>query len=293
MRVTDFWNKDGGQTISFELYPARSEKAALKLDRTIDLLADLNPDFASVTFGAGGSTREGSYQLLKKLIKEKGLEVIGYFAGYGLGPDDITAVLDSYKELGIENILVVRGDIPREEEGFIPHPDSFAHASGLLDFIRPRYDFCIGVAAYPEGHIEAESREKDLEYLQLKVDLGADYIITNYAYENHLFFDFLERCQRMGIEVPIIPGVMPIYSPKMMESLAKLCGASIPDSIRQSLAKLPEGDKEAVLYFGMEYAYNQCRDLLKSDVPGVHIYTMDRSKTVSEIINRLRSEGTI
>jgi methylenetetrahydrofolate reductase (NADPH) len=293
MRVTDIWKQKGKQSISFELYPARSDKAALRLEKVIDVLAALNPDFASVTFGAGGSTREGSYQLLKKLKTTKGLEVVGYFAGYGLAPDEITAVLDSYKDLGIENILVVRGDIPRDSDEFKPHPDSFNHASSLLEFIRPKYDFCIGVAAYPEGHIEAESLEKDLEYLQLKVANGADYIITNYAYKNQYFYDFFERCQQKDINVPIIPGVMPIYSPKMTESLAKLCGASIPNEIRQGLADLPEGDKEAVQKFGMEVAYNQCKDLLNSDVPGVHIYTMDRSKTISEIIGRLRTEGII
>jgi methylenetetrahydrofolate reductase (NADPH) len=149
----------------------------------------------------------------------------------------------------------------------------------------------MGVAAYPEGHIEAESKEKDLEYLKLKVDNGAEYIITNYSYDNQFFFDFVERCQEYGINLPIIPGVMPIYSAKMMESLANLCGATITDEIQQGLADLPEGDKEAVLTFGIEFAYRQCKGLLDAGVPGVHLYTMDRSKTVSAIVTRLRSEG--
>jgi methylenetetrahydrofolate reductase (NADPH) len=291
MKVTDIWKNSTKPTVSFELYPPRTLKAAEKLENTIDTLAALEPDFASVTFGAGGSTREGSYQLLENLKIDKGLEVLGYFAGYGLGPEEITSVLDSYRELGIDNILVVRGDIPRDLEGFTPHPASFAHASSLLEFIRSKYDFCMGVAAYPEGHIEAESKEKDLEYLKVKVDLGADYIITNYCYDNKYFFDFVERCQEYGINLPIIPGVMPIYSAKMMESLANLCGATITDEIQQGLADLPEGDKEAVLTFGIEFAYRQCKGLLDAGVPGVHLYTMDRSKTVSAIVTRLRSEG--
>jgi methylenetetrahydrofolate reductase (NADPH) len=244
-----------------------------------------------VTFGAGGSTRKGSFQLLEKIKVGKKLDVIGYFAGYGLGPEDITGVLNSYQELGIENILVVRGDIPRDDEGFTPHPQSFEHASSLMEYIRPKYNFCLGVAAYPEGHIEAESKEKDLEYLKLKVDQGAEYIITNYTYDNRFFYEFLDRCHALGINIPIVAGVMPIYSEKMMDSLARLCGATITADIRQGLGNLPEGDKEAVLNFGIEFAYRQCKDLLKSGVPGVHIYTMDRYKTVAAIVTRLRDDG--
>jgi methylenetetrahydrofolate reductase (NADPH) len=293
MKLTEVWNTKNKPTVSFELFPARSEKAAARLEKTIDILADLQPDFASVTFGAGGSTREGSYQLLKKLKDEKGLEVVGYFAGYGLGPQEISLVLDSYQALGIENILVVRGDTPHNQEDFTPHPDSFAHASELMAFIRPKYDFCLGVAGYPEGHIKASSREEDLEFLKLKVSKGAEYIIANYAYDNQYFFDFVERSREAGITVPILPGLMPIYSEKMMDSLASLCGATITNQIRQGLADLPEGDKQAVLDFGIEFAYQQCKGLLSGGAPGVHIYTMDRWKTTSEIVRRLRADGIL
>lgn len=293
MRLTELWKNRAKQTISFELFPPRTPKAAGRFDRTVDSLAELNPDFASVTFGAGGSTREGSYQLLEKLKIDKNLEVVGYFAGYGLGPEEIQSVLESYRDLGIENLLVVRGDIPRDEEGFSPHPESFKHASSLMEFIRPRYDFCLGVAAYPEGHIEAESKEKDMDFLKFKVDQGAEYILTNYSYDNQYFFDFLDRCHTRGINVPIIPGVMPIYSEKMMVSLARLCGATITKDIKQGLAELPEEDKQAVLDFGIEFAYRQCEDLLKAGVPGVHIYTMDRYKTATTIVDRLRINGLL
>ena len=169
MKVTDIWNASPKPTVSFELFPARSEKAAESLEKAINALAALEPDFVSVTFGAGGSTREGSRQLVQKLKHEKGLETIAYFAGYGLGPEDVTAVLDSYQAIGVESILVVRGD-PPHDKAFEPHPDCMAHASDLMAFVRPRYDFCIGVAGYPEGHIDAPSKEKDLEFLKLKVD---------------------------------------------------------------------------------------------------------------------------
>ncbi len=293
MKVANVWTSGQRPTVSFELFPPRSPKAAEKIEGTIDELTALRPDFVSVTFGAGGSTREGSHQLIEKLKKEKGQEVIAYFAGYGLGPEDITAVLDSYQALGIENILVVRGDVPHDQESFEPHPQSLPHASDLMALIRPRYDFCIGVAGYPEGHIEAESKDRDIEYLKLKVDNGAEYIISNYFYDNRYFFDFIERCRAIGIDVPIIPGVMPIYSVKMMEMLAGLCGATITDEVRQGIEALPAEDKEALLDFGIEFAVRQCKDLLRAGVPGLHIYTMDRSSSSAGIVERLRRENLL
>ena len=291
MKLIDLWKHADHPTLSFELFPAKTAKAAERLENAITDLAALLPDFASVTFGAGGSTRTGSYQLLEKLKVEHGLEVLGYFAGYGLGPGEITAVLDSYQQLGIDNILVVRGDLPREDENFNPHPDSFRHATDLLEFIRPRYDFCIGVAAYPEGHVEAESLESDLGYLKKKVDLGAEFIITNYAYDNRYFSNFVARARAAGIDLPILPGVMPIYTEKMTKFLANLCGATITSEIKQGLANIPDDDKAAVLEFGIEYAFRQCKGLLEMGVPGLHIYTMDRSKSAVEIVTRLRDSG--
>ncbi|MHC4644506.1 MAG: methylenetetrahydrofolate reductase [Planctomycetota bacterium] len=293
MKVTDIWSGGKKPTISFELFPPRSAKAAEKLEKTIDELTALKPDFFSVTFGAGGSTREGSHQLIDKLKNQKGNKVVAYFAGYGLGPDDIIAVLDSYQALGIEDILVVRGDAPRDQEDFEPHPQSLPHASDLVAFLRPRYDFCMGVAGYPEGHIEAESKDRDIEYLELKVDNGAEYIISNYFYDNRYFFDFVERCRAAGIDVPILPGVMPIYSVKMLEMLAGLCGATITDQVRQAIAALPEDDKQSLVNFGIEFAVRQCQDLLRAGAPGLHIYTMDRSPSAAGIIERLRKDGLL
>jgi methylenetetrahydrofolate reductase (NADPH) len=293
MKLIDLWNNRQKPTLSFELFPARNEKAAVRLEKAIDALADLEPDFVSVTFGAGGSTREGSYQLIEKLIKEKGLEVLGYFAGFGLGPDEIKSVLDSYQDLDLQNILAVRGDEPRESEGFEPHPDSLPYASELVTFISSHYDFCLGAAGYPESHIDAQSVKKDIEFLKLKVDNGAEFIITNYFYDNKFFFDFVDRCLAAGIEVPILPGIMPVYSIKMMEMLAGLCGATITDTLRQGLAALPEDDKGALNDFGIDFATAQCQDLLKAGVVGLHIYTMDRSSSTIGIVKRLRSDGIL
>jgi len=292
MRLTDLWKTKQKPTLSFELFPARTEKAAVSLDRAIDTLAGLEPDFVSVTFGAGGSTREGSRQLVEKLQREYGLEVLAYFACFGLGLVEITAVLDAYRALGVENLLAVRGDSPRDES-FQPHQDSLAHASDLVAFIQPRYDFCLGVAGYPEGHVESESKEADLGYLKQKVDLGAEYIIANYFYDNAYFFDFVERCRAADINVPILPGVMPVYSVKMMEILAGICGATITEPLRQGIAALPEGDGDALVTFGIDFATRQCAELIKAGVPGIHIYTMDRSTSTVGVVNRLRNEGLL
>lgn len=291
MKLVDLWNAKQKPTLSFELFPARNEKAAQRLEKAIDNLAELEPDFVSVTFGAGGSTREGSYQLIEKLTKEKGLDVLGYFAGFGLGPEEITSVLDSYHALGLQNILAVRGDEPRELEGFEPHPQSLPYASDLVAFISSRYDFCLGAAGYPESHIDAQSKEKDMNVLKLKVDNGAEYIITNYFYNNQYFFDFVDRCQAAGINVPILPGVMPVYSVKMMEMLAGLCGATITDELRQGLAALPKDDKQALNEFGIDFAAAQCEELLTAGVIGLHIYTMDRSSSTVGMVQKLRAKG--
>jgi methylenetetrahydrofolate reductase (NADPH) len=288
MNLVDIWESKSKPTISFEFFPARTEKAAGNLEKTIDKLAASNPDFVSVTFGAGGSTREGSLKLVRSLKQDRGLEVVAYFAGYGLSPQDVVGVLEDYRVLGVDNILVVRGDPPKEE--FEPHPDSLRHASDLVTFIKPQFDFCLGVAGYPEGHIEAKSEEKDLEYLKLKIDQGAEYIITNYCYDNKYFFDFVERCHGAGITVPILAGVMPIYSVKMLEMLAGLCGATITDEVRQGIAKLPEDDRQALVDFGIEFALKQCRELLRAGVPGLHFYTMDRSKSTVAIVTALKDE---
>jgi len=293
MKLVDLWKSSQKPTLSFELFPARNPKAAERLETVIDELADLEPDFVSVTFGAGGSTREGSYQLIEKLTQDKGLEVLGYFAGFGLSPEEITSVLDSYQGLGLENILIVRGDEPREMEGWEPHPDSFPYASDLMAFVKPRYDFCFGCAGYPEGHIDAESKAADLEFLKLKVDNGAEFIITNYAYDNQFFFDFVDRCQAAGINVPILPGIMPVYSLKMMNMLAGLCGATITDKLKNGIATLPEDDVQALQQFGNDFAVEQCAGLIQQGVVGLHIYTMDRSSSTVGIVNHLRESGLL
>jgi methylenetetrahydrofolate reductase (NADPH) len=293
MKLIDLWKQSDTPTLSFELFPARTPKAAASLDKVIDKIAEMKPEFVSVTFGAGGSTREGSRQLVQKLIEEKKLDVLAYFAGFGLGPDDITSALSDYRDLGVENVLVVRGDPPQEQGDFVPHPDAFPHASDLLPYVKTNFAFCLGCAGYPEGHIEAKSQELDLEFLNLKVEQGAEFIITNYTYDDQVYFAFVKKARASGIEVPILPGVMPIYNVKMMENLARICGATITDQLRSGLDALPEGDKDALHAFGVDFAVAQCRRLIEGGAPGVHLYTMDRAKSVVEIVARLREEGVV
>jgi methylenetetrahydrofolate reductase (NADPH) len=293
MPLTDLWKPGRRPSLSFELFPARTPAGKDKLWATIDELDALAPDFFSVTFGAGGSTRDGSRELVAWLKQRKGREVLAYFAGYGLPPSEVSAVLDAYRDLGVENVLVVRGDEPRDAPDFKPHPDSYPYASDLVAFIRPRYPFCLGVAGYPEKHVQAVSRDSDLNVLKRKLDLGAEFVIANYFYDNRYFAQFRDLCRARGISVPILAGIMPIYSVQLTEALATTCGATIPASVRARLASLPAGDKEAVSAYGVELAIEQCRGLLRDGVAGLHLYTMDRSASAKAIVTRLRAEGLL
>lgn len=291
MRLTELWEEGGRPTVSFELFPARTPKAEGKLVKVIDKLCAVKPSFFSVTFGAGGSTREGSLELVRFLKQERGQEVLAYFAGYGLGPQQITDALDAYRDLGVENVLAVRGDPP--EEPIEPHPESLPHASDLLRLIDGRYDFCLGAGGYPEGHKDAPSLEDDLRYIKLKVECGARYIVTNFFYDNRFFFNFRDHCHELGINVPIVPGLMPIFSVKALENLAGLCGATITEDVRHGLANIDQSDSDAVVTFGVEFAAAQCRELLAAGVPGLHIYTIDKSKAAVRLVKTLREEGLI
>ena len=291
MRVTDLY-KNKKNVISMEFFPPRNEKAAEKFGGIIDNLSKQNPDYMTVTFGAGGSTREGSYQTVKQIMVDKSIPTVAYLAGYGLSPDEIKEVLDNYKALGVETIFVIRGDEPKDQKSQ-NSSDSFSYASDMISFIKKHYDFTLGCAGYPEGHIEAESLEKDLEYLKLKVDNGAEYVVSQYFYDNNYYFDFVDKCLSKNINVPIIPGIMPVYTIKMTNMLCKVCGSKLTDALQSKIDSVDAEDKEAVLQLGIEFATEQCKGLLKKGVPGLHFYTMDRSKSTIEIISRLKKENLL
>ena len=292
MRVANLYEKCGlHPLLSFEFSRPKNEMAAANLDRNLDSLTRLSPDYVSVTFGAGGSSREGSYELLDTLKNKRGLNVVAYIAGIGLGPEEVLEALEKFKSIGVETVFVIRGDAPTWDENYKPHPDAMLYASDLLKFIKSRYDFCLGAAGYPETHMEAVSPEKDLDYLKLKVDEGAEYIVAQYFYDNQYFYDYLDRVQANGINVPVVPGVMPIYTVKMTENLARICGTTITEKVRNGLDSLPPEDKEAVLQYGIDLATDQCKDLLKHGVPGLHFYTMNRGKSIVSIMDKLKADG--
>ncbi|MDY6824500.1 MAG: methylenetetrahydrofolate reductase [Thermodesulfobacteriota bacterium] len=291
MRVTDLYQKKQ-PVVSMEFFPPRDEKAGAKFDNTIDELAKLKPDYMSVTFGAGGSNRDGSYQTVKTVMIDKKQPTVAYIAGYGLGPDEICAVLDNYKALGVETIFVIRGDKPKDAD-FKPHPDSFPYASDMIKFIKERYDFTLGCAGYPEGHIEAESLDRDIEYLKLKVDNGAEYVVAQFCYDIQFFFNYVEKCRAAGIQVPIVPGIMPVYTIKMTNILSKVCGATITEDLQKRMDAVDPEDKEAVLSMGIDFALEQSRGLLKAGVAGLHFYTMNRTKSTTAIITKLKEEGLL
>ncbi len=287
MSVAKIYKNSEKSVISMEFFPPRNEKAAENFGNIIDKLNELKPDYMSVTFGAGGSTKEGSYNTVKEIIVNRKISTVAYIAGFGLGPDEITGVLDEYKKIGVETIFVIRGDKPTNKD-FNPHTDSFSYASDIISFIKKNYDFTIGCAGYPEGHIEAQSFEKDLEFLKVKVNNGAEYIVTQYFYDNNFFFDYVEKCRSIGINVPIIPGIMPVYTVKMTNMLSKICGTKIPKHIKDMLEKLANADKDDVINYGIDLAVEQCSQLLEKGVNNLHFYTMNRSKSTTEIIKRLK-----
>jgi len=288
MRVSSLY-KYKQPVISMEFFPPRNQVASEKFSGLIDTLSSLGPDYLSITFGAGGSTKDGSYQTVKELMVKKNLPTVAYIAGYGLGLDAIREVLDQYRDLGVETIFVIRGDKPKTDD-MIPQPGSFSYASELISFIKSHYDFTLGCAGYPEGHIEAKSIDTDIQYLKQKIKNGAEYVVAQYFYDNDYFFNYVKKCKDQGINVPIIPGIMPIYSVKMTRMLSKICGSSLTEELDKKLAALDPEDNDGVIKFGIELATEQCRGLLKTGVQGLHFYTMDRSRSAVEIINQLRKE---
>jgi len=290
MTFWELWQQKKRPTVSFEFFPARNEDAAEKLHRVIDDLSLLKPDFVSVTFGAGGSTSEGSYQLAKHLAVENKLPVVTYLAGIGLTRNQVQDILIRYKNIGIQSVLCVRGDQAKDEQTPVQSGD-FTNASDLLEFVKTNFDFRLGAAGYPEGHSESQDKETDWDFLKLKTEKGAQFIISQYFYDNEYFFNFMNQCRSRDINTPIIAGIMPIYSVNMMETLAELCGTTITKRIRDGLANIDPEDKNAVEIFGIEFALQQCGELLENGVDGLHFYTMDRSQSVGRIIAQLKQAG--
>jgi len=288
MHIQDIFAK-GGPTFSFEFFPPKSAEASEALYETISELEAYDPSFVSVTYGAGGSTRELTHDLVVRLKTTTTLDPIPHLTCVCHQEEDIRAILERYAERGVGNILALGGDPPRDLKNYVKANDAFQHAADLVRYIRnfsghpDRRGFGIGVAGFPEGHPATPNRLKEMDHLKAKVDEGADYIVTQLFFHNDDFHDFRDRCELAGIRVPILAGIMPVTSTKGMERMADLAaGARFPAKLIRALNRAGD-DAASVERVGIHYATEQCSDLLAHDVSGIHFYTLNKSHATREI----------
>ena len=282
MRIADRFGRDR-PVFSFEFFPPKTDAGFRSLYRTIQELEGLSPDFVSVTWGAGGSTRRKTVEMVIQIQRDTGLTAMAHLSCIGSSPDQLAETLDHLEQGGVENILALGGDRP---EGYVPPPDSFTYANELVGFVRSRWSFCLGAACYPETHPTAPSAEADLENLRRKVDAGADFLITQLFFDNADFFDFERRARAAGIEVPILPGIMPILNAASIRRMTSLSGARIPGELLAKLSEV-EHDNALTREVGIAWATLQCRELLERGVPGIHFYTLNKSTATRAIFRKL------
>jgi methylenetetrahydrofolate reductase (NADPH) len=280
-------------TFSFEFFPPKTDRASEELFATIAQLQVLKPSFVSVTYGAGGSTRERTHDLVVRIQRETNLTAVSHLTCVCHAQEELEAILERYAASGIENILALSGDPPRNKPNYDRSRDAFQYAEQLVRFIRSRNGprlprgFGIGVAGFPEGHPTTPNRLLELDFLKRKVDAGADYICTQLFFVNHDFYDFRERCELAGITVPIIAGIMPVTSKENLARMAELAlGARIPARLLRSIDRCGD-DPGAVAKVGVHWATEQCRDLLDNQVRGIHFYTLNRSDATKQIYENL------
>ena len=285
MRIADRLRQPG-PVFSFEFFPPRSPEAVERLYATARELRALDPTFVSVTYGAGGSTRELTVELVTRMKDELHLETMAHLTCVGHTKEELAEVLDRLAAGGIENVLSLRGDPPKGETRFVRPAGGFGHAQELTRFIKERYSFCVAGAAYPETHIEAADAESDLRHLKEKVDGGAEFLITQLFFEPDDYFRFVERARKVGIEVPIIPGLMPVTNVAQIHRFTSMCGARVPESLRDLLDRVKDDD-QAVIAVGVEWSSDQGRRLLAGGAPGLHFYTLNRSHSSQMVVQNL------
>ncbi len=287
MRISRLLAGRSRPLISCEFFPPRTDEGERNLWRCIEELSAITPDFVSVTYGAGGSTRDRTRKIVVRIRQETALTPVAHLTCVGADRAELAALLDEYHAAGIENILALRGDPPEGMDRFEAVAGGFAHATDLIDFIRARGDFCIGCATYPEGHPESPNGvEDDIRYLKLKQDLGASYAITQYFFDNETFFRFRERAHAAGVTIPIIPGIMPITNFDQIKRFSAMCGATIPDWLHERMDPL-KGNPEAMLAAGVDVAIEQCRELIAENVPGLHFYTLNKATATLAVVHEL------
>ncbi len=277
--------------ISFEVFPPKDDANGEKLEKLmseLEVLRRYHPSLVSVTYGAGGSTRGKSEEIVCRVKNELKITPMPHFTCVSTSRETIKNYLQAMETAGVENILALRGDLPKD--GTICH--DFLHASDLIEFIKQESSLSVAAAGYPEGHAEADSLQKDIEYLKLKTDKGADVIYTQLFFENEKYFQFVEKCTHAGISVPIVPGILPVTGYKQLAKMTSLCRVSIPEKFLSALEKHKD-DSDYVKKCGIDFAMNQCRELIESGLPGLHFYTLNKSFAVSEIIESVCSSQAI
>ncbi len=272
---------------SFEFFPPKTEQGEQNLYAALAELQTLDPAFVSVTYGAGGSTREKTIAIVKRIRDEYGQEAMAHFTCVAATAPELRVTLDEMRAAGIDNVLALRGDPPAGQEGWVKTEGGLEYSCELVQLIRSDYPFAIGAACFPETHIHAVSPQADIDYLAEKVAAGVDFLITQLFFDNALYFDFVARARAAGIAVPIIPGILPITQIGQLERMTSMCGASIPAGLRDEL-HAREDSPEAVIDFGVAYATLQCAELLAAGAPGIHFYTLNRSPATRAILGALK-----
>ena len=290
MKIQDILTKT--RTISFEFFPPREATGINAVLNKIESLQSYSPNFISVTYGAGGSTRKFSEELTTKAKTQYDVEVMAHLTCVGHTVKELDEILERLEASDIENIIALRGDLPNHQRINLTDDSGFEYASDLISHLNRIYSFGIGAACYPEGHPEAVSFEDDIRYAKLKVENGADFLITQLFYDNDDFFRFVDKARAIGINVPIIPGVLPVLSSNQIRKFTGLCGARIPPDLEMQLAKY-ENDDEGARAMGVEYATCQVQGLWDSGVSGIHFYVLNRSYSVSKILDNLRLERSL
>ena len=288
MRIDELLARSGDPTFSFEFFPPKTPEGEENLYAALRELQPLEPSYVSVTYGAGGTTREKTIEIVANIRERFGLEAMAHFTCVNATVDDLRAALDQLRDAGVENVLALRGDPPAGEDRWTKTEGGLEYSRELVQLLKAEYPgFAIAGAAFPETHIDATSPEEDLRHLKAKVDAGATFLVTQLFFENRFYFDFVERARAIGITVPIIPGVMPITSIDGIKRMTALSGSALPAGLEQSL-EARRGDAEAVAELGVSYATLQCADLLAGGAPGIHFYTLNRSPATRAILSALK-----
>jgi methylenetetrahydrofolate reductase (NADPH) len=273
---------------SFEFFPPKTDEGQQTLEGTLEALRDDAPDFVSMTYGAGGTTRNSTVELVRWIKQDLGIEAMAHLSCVGEPRERLVEILGQIEAVGVDNVLALRGDPPRGQTEWRPHPGGLHYSVELIRLIKERFDFCVGAACFPEIHPDAPDRDSDLGYARAKQDAGAGFLITQLFFDNETYFEFVEDARAAGITVPIVPGIMPITNYGQIKRFTEMCGATIPSELERELNGRAD-DPEAVAELGVAYATLQCSDLLARGAPGVHFYTLNRSPATRAILAALRA----